>query len=209
VKDLLNVDWAEVPGGVLIRGTPADEVDDVVRRHADYVLPRSYFAKEAPRSEVRVGPFAISCTPVSLGQWRRFCAETGRAAPDGDPRLPVDNLQWWEAKAFCEWAVAATGEMIRLPTETEWERAARGDDAREYPWGELFDLRRANLAELGIGHAIPVGSLPSGASPFGVLDMIGNVDEWTAPLNTGPMRAHLPMCRSSRHTLLTPCHQGW
>lgn len=85
VKDALNVDWVEVPGGVLIRGTPADVVDDVVRRHADYALPRSYFAKEVPRSEVRVTPSSIFCTPVSLGKWRLFqdelCARLRGSGP--------------------------------------------------------------------------------------------------------------------------------
>lgn len=176
----LLIDWVSIPHGTLLRGTPADEIDDVTDRHAAYGLPRSFFAKEAPRSEVVVASFAISRTPVAIETWRTFCATAGWPQPSGDQRRPVDGLAWWEASAFCEWAADVTGLAVRLPTETEWERAARGDDAREYPWGDTFDRGCANLAELGVGHALPVGALPRGASPFGVLDLAGNVDEWTA-----------------------------
>ncbi len=176
----LVIDWVEVPRGVLIRGTPSVEIDEVVQRHSDYGLPHSYFAKEAPQSEVEVTAFNISRTPVTIDQWRSFCEVTGWDAPAGDGRLPIERLAWWQAQAFCEWASDATGVAARLVSEDEWERAARGDDTREYPWGNVFERRCANLAELGVGHALPVGSLPLGASPFGVLDMAGNTDEWTA-----------------------------
>ncbi len=143
-------------------------------------LPRSYFAKEAPRSQIPVGAFAIATTPVTFDQWRSFCAVAGWDAPAGGGSLPIDQLAWWQASAFCEWASEVTGGEVRLPTEDEWERAARGDDGREYPWGDVFERRCANLAELGIGRALPVGSLPFGASPYGVVDLAGNVDEWTS-----------------------------
>jgi formylglycine-generating enzyme required for sulfatase activity len=156
------------------------EIHEVVARHSEHGLPRSYFAKEAPRTEVAVSAFAIGRTPVTVGDWRLFCVETGWEAPRRDPRLPIEDLPWLQAATFCEWASEAAGQAVRLPSEDEWERAARGDDVREYPWGDLFERRCANLAELGIGHALPVGSLPLGASPFGVLDLAGNVDEWTA-----------------------------
>ena len=176
----MELEWIEVPAGRVLRGTPVDEVEAVVLRHRDYGLPRSYFAKEAPRSEVDVPGFLIARTPVTVGQWNAFCEGVGWALVARDDRLPIDGLAWWQAHAFCEWATEQTGHDIRLPTEDEWERAARGDEAREYPWGDAFDPRRANLIELGLGHALPVGSLPLGASPFALLDMAGNVDEWTS-----------------------------
>lgn len=177
---LADLDWVPVPRGVVLRGTPAEEIDEVVRRHAEYGLPRSYFAKEAPRLEIAVEAFSMTRVPVTVSQWRRFCTAVGWDPPTADGRLPIEGVQWWEAVAFCEWATSIAGREVRLPTEDEWERAARGDDEREYPWGDHFEKRRANLAELGIGHALPVGSVPLGASAFSLLDMAGNVDEWTA-----------------------------
>ncbi|MCP4423219.1 MAG: formylglycine-generating enzyme family protein, partial [Chloroflexi bacterium] len=83
------------------------------------------------------------------------------------------------AIAYCQWLSGVTGKNIALPSEAEWEKAARGDkDAREYPWGDNFDRLRCNTSELGIGGATPVGIFPDGASPYGVLDMSGNVWEW-------------------------------
>ena len=100
-----------------------------------------------------------------------------------EPNLPVTNVNWSEARAFCAFAGG------RLPTEDEWEKAARGGDGREFPWGQDLDCARANwgnfenegpCAGKNPGRPVAVGSYPQGASPFGVLDMAGNVWEWVA-----------------------------
>jgi formylglycine-generating enzyme required for sulfatase activity len=172
--------WISIPAGSLQRGTPATDIDAVVRGHSDLGLPRSYFAKEAPRHAVRVETFALAATPVTAEMWSAFAHDAGLQAPIAPPGHPIDGVAWERARDFCAWLSDRLDEIFRLPSEDEWERAARGDDAREYPWGDTFDASRANLAEAGRGGTTPVGTFPSGASPFGVLDLAGNVDEWTA-----------------------------
>ncbi len=98
---------------------------------------------------------------------------------------PVVGVTWHEAVAYCRWLAEVTGRPYRLPTEAEWEKAARGDrDKREYPWGDGFDPAKANLriGDEQVGGTSPVGIYPGGASPYGVLDMSGNVWEWTGSL---------------------------
>lgn len=166
-----------VPAGVLVRGTDHGEVDGLVVAHADLDLPRHYFDKEAPRRRVEVPAFKIAVTLVTVDEWHLFA---GGAHVQGRGDHPVHSVEWGAAVAYTVWLSEHRAERWRLPSELEWERAARGDDAREFPWGDHFDPSCANLAEAGHGDTTPVGSHPGGASPFGVLDLAGNVDEWTA-----------------------------
>ena len=114
-------------------------------------------------------------TEVTVAQYRKFCAATGRPiTKDLDLRPvrdedPVCNVSWYDALAYAQWA------GVTLPTEAQWEKAARGTDGRMYPWGNDWDPAKCNGAS---GHAKPVGSYPTGASPFGCLDMAGNLKEW-------------------------------
>jgi formylglycine-generating enzyme required for sulfatase activity len=100
------------------------------------------------------------------------------------PMHPVVGVTWYEAIAYSRWFSAETGRLVSLPTEAQWEKAARGPDGRKYPWGGRWwgrGKQRCNTSETGIGETTPVGKYsPEGDSPYGVADMAGNVWEWTA-----------------------------
>jgi formylglycine-generating enzyme required for sulfatase activity len=132
---------------------------------------------------------------VTNVQYARFVRATGRdaprhwengAVPKGKALHPVVNVTWRDATAYAGWVGG------RLPTEQEWEKAARGVDGRAYPWGEAFDAARCNTEESGIGDTTPVGRYsPPGDSPYGCADMAGNVWEWTASEPEGHRGAYV------------------
>ena len=93
------------------------------------------------------------------------------------------SVAWYDALTYCDWLSGMLRRPITLPSEAQWEKAARGDhDAREYPWGDTFEPGRCNSRELDLQDTTPVGIFPAGASPYGALDMAGNVWEWTRSL---------------------------
>jgi len=157
VEPRTSFDWAEVPAGEYVLGRDPGETR---QRHAD------------------VDRFELARTPVTNAQYERFVTETGTSAPPHWPAPadhPVTFVDWHEASAFCTWAGG------RLPTEAEWEKASRGTDGRTYPWGDEEDSSRAAVgAGIKHGSTSPVDSHPEGASPYGLLDMAGNVWEWTS-----------------------------
>jgi formylglycine-generating enzyme required for sulfatase activity len=132
---------------------------------------------EKPPHKVCLDDYYISKYPVTVAQYRIFCKKTGQQMPE-EPTWgwmdddPIVRVYWDNAVAYCKWAGG------RLPTEAEWEKAARGTDERVYPWGnDVPDSDYANYDEM-VGEATSVGKYPNGASPYGVLDMAGNVYEW-------------------------------
>lgn len=145
---------------------------------------------EMPQLEVMVGEFQIGKYPVTVGQWLRFVTATNFKC---DPRSlrgfanqPAHDVSWHNAQAYCKWLTVewrATDKIgpnasVRLPTEAEWEKAARSADKRRYPWGDKFDPLKANVAKTELGRTSAVGMFPAGASAYGCLDMAGNVWEW-------------------------------
>jgi len=148
---------------------------------------------------VYVAAFYIAKFPVTNAAYQPFVAATGpRPPPDwleGHFREmlsehPVVNVSWHDALAYCRWLSVATGHHYRLPTEAEWEKAARGADGRTYPWGNVFDKTKCNGWEAGMGWTTPVDCCVNGASPYGVMDMVGNVWEWCSSLYASyPYRA--------------------
>jgi formylglycine-generating enzyme required for sulfatase activity len=143
---------------------------------------------ELPPHRVYVPEFYIGRYPVTNPQYRAFIRTTGHLAPHywpggeipGDKyNHPVAHVSWHDAVAFCNWLRQETGQPFRLPTEAEWEKAARGADGRIYPWGdEPPDKGRCNFNR-SIGDTTTIGRYsPQGDSPYGCADMAGNVFEW-------------------------------
>jgi formylglycine-generating enzyme required for sulfatase activity len=157
-------------------------------------------ADEKPRRRVHLDAYYIDKYEVTNAQFKAFADARGYGrqelwSPDGwrwrsgnsitqpsswthgkwnEPKQPVVSVSWYEAEAFCRFG----GK--RLPTEAEWEKAARGTDGRKYPWGEQWDASRANSSESKLGKPAVVGSYPGGVSPYGAHDMAGNAWEWVA-----------------------------
>jgi toxoflavin biosynthesis protein ToxD len=187
-------DWFEllpIPAGELRMGSTEEEFE---RALAEWSLrlvnpryTRAVFAdwlrKECPTQLVQVAPFALARFPVTNAQYRRFVAATGHrpARSDAGPAdHPVWGIDRGDIDAFLAWAQQESGLPLRLPTEAEWEWAARGPSHREYPFGDTFDERLCNTKEAGIGSTTPVTAYAAYPSEHGVCDLAGNVEEWTS-----------------------------
>jgi formylglycine-generating enzyme required for sulfatase activity len=159
----------------------ANDVPLPIERPAGFESPN-------PRQSLKLGDYYMDVTEVPNSLYKQFCDAAGRSYPlppyfdpeyfESKPDHPVINVSFQDAEAFAAWA----GK--RLPTEQEWEKAARGVDGRIYPWGNSLPTRHANTAGAGDGseHIAPVTHAPEGASPYGLLNMSGNVWEWTGSL---------------------------
>ena len=140
-----------------------------------------------PLERVIVKDFSIAETEVTNSQYAEFIRETNHSAPPGwkenefpkgTENFPVTNISWKDAVEFCQWMEKKLGLPVRLPTEAEWELAARGNTANKYPWGNEWNKEAALSKENG-GKVSAVKSFSRNRSPFGAFDMAGNVWEWT------------------------------
>ncbi|MEK7674639.1 MAG: SUMF1/EgtB/PvdO family nonheme iron enzyme [Verrucomicrobiota bacterium] len=190
-----DIEWIEIPSGPFVMGSETDVVS---------------WSKETPqfRCELITRPYRISRYPVTVAQFDCFVAARGyeeekywtKAGWDWRQRSratrpenyqevyqtrnhPRVGVSWYEALAYCLWLSQQLGFMITLPSEAEWERAARHTDGRTFPWGNEDEApQRCNMADTGIGHTSAVGLFPSGNAVCGASDMGGNVWEWTRSL---------------------------
>lgn len=185
-----------IPAGEFLMGTNDKD--------AQHTLDNGVAYPEVPMHTVYLDGYWIDKYEVTNGRYA-LCVEDGGCKPPwinssytranyyGNPEYdnyPVIMVDWWMAKRFCEWAGG------KLPTEAEWEKAARGTDGRRFPWGdEPISGDKANFCDIncpkdhanptfddGYGDTAPVGSYPNGASPYGLMDTIGNVWEWTSTI---------------------------
>lgn len=189
-SEFLNVipeDMSYVPFGMAIIGLDKNpkeimsiktESRSLYQKRMSMPWSKAAFQDEGPAHWVLLNSYLIDKYEVSNGKYEKFMKATGHAAPAywDDPRLnggqqPVVGVNWFDAKAFCEW------EHKRLPTESEWEHAARGPEGLRYPWGNTFKAGNVNNAKRHDA-TMTVNSLPEAASPYGLHHMAGNVFEW-------------------------------
>ena len=184
-KELDSVPMVTIPAGEFLMGNPEG------KGRAD----------EWPQRSVYLDAFAIDQVEVTNERYLAFVATTGHRNPPnpygtgplqsakGIEQLPVVQTTWYDAKAYCSWA------KKRLPTEAEWEKAARGTDGRLFPWGnEPATPKRANFDREWEDEKTlyPVGSFPDGDSPYGVKDMAGNAREWVSDWYDADYYKHAP-----------------
>jgi len=148
---------------------------------------------EKPVHEIILYDYYIDKYPVTYEQYTKFTQETGYVSQGNwmkyySPQkmnYPVVEVTWYDAKAYATWS----GKL--LPTEAEWEKASRSNDQREYPWGNLWEINKCNNRKMDLSNllekmivmmagrgTLPPGSFPDGKSPYGVMDMAGNINEW-------------------------------
>lgn len=196
--------FVEIPAGPFLMGTRAEDIPSLLKQIKGG--KQEYYEWEVPQRMVDLPAYYISRYPVTVAQWRVFIKESGhqpddKQSLDGPDNHPVRYVTWYEAIKYCRWLEARLsrwakeseaapewlalveliekkGWRLTLPSEAEWEKAARGADGRNFPWGSQADSNRANYGDTKIGNTSAVGCFPGGVSPFGCEDISGNVWEW-------------------------------
>lgn len=176
-------DWCHVPAGPFYMGSTPQQIEQIFE-----------LGQEGPQKLQYVDEYSITRTPITNAQFAQFTSTTGYTTtaeksgseqtwqhptgPNSTAKMdhPVVCVSWHDALAFCDWA------GVKLPSEVQWEKAARGDDARIYPWGDDVPNEEHCNFNRNVGTTTAVGKYPNGVSLYGCLDMAGNVWEWTSSL---------------------------
>jgi len=185
--DTVNVEWIEIPAGQFLLGLSESQIQELLNQSRRAGADRRVFEDFSPQQIVYLPTFYISRFPITQEQFDLFIKQSDI---EQDSRSPVEAMHpakctWHEANLFCNWIGA------RLPTDTEWEKAARGTDGRLYPWGNKWDPHRGNFGQgdaRGSSRDIrtsPVDAYPEGASPYGIESVLGNGFEWTLAFSLG------------------------
>jgi len=174
----IDIEWITIPEGDFWRGS--DKEKDI-----------RAFIDETPLNRLYLPTFQIAKYPVTNAQYQVFSRATRQPPPEhwrenripsGKEDHPVVFVSWYDARKFCTWLSGMIGKVVRLPLDTEWEKAARGTDGRIWPWGnDPPTIEHCNFS-LNVGDTTSVYRYAKGASPYEVMDMAGNVAEWTASL---------------------------
>ncbi|EIJ36239.1 formylglycine-generating enzyme family protein [Thiothrix nivea] len=201
------LDWDKRPGiGLDTNGLP--DIDSIEIPEGEFIsgtkgASETYPPVELEENIIQLAAYKISRYPITNLQFQAFVNDGGydedkwweglyknnetRTQRWFEGNRPVENVNWLDAVAFCRWLSAKTRRNFRLPTGYEWEKAARGGDGRKYPWGNEYKTGYANIDEswegnntgaFSLGETSAVGIYPQSASPYGLLDVAGNVAEW-------------------------------
>lgn len=192
IKNILD-SMLLIPSGFFTMGSTMETVNNCVNFWGDKLVDENYtkdifrqwILKEYPPFEINVSAFYVSKFPITNGQYKTFVSDTGyKKAKSLLTRTPDNHPVWGvslgDTNSFMDWLTQETGHKFRLPTEAEWEYAAKGNENNEYPFGKVYDRNLCNTRESGIGYTTPVDKYSKFSSPFGVCDLPGNVEEWTS-----------------------------
>ena len=178
----------QIPAGALLMGLTPAQTEALAKQ---FDMPLEQFLEEMPQQQIALDAFQISRGPISCAEYMAFVTATDHPTPsywggDDPPAAlsdhPVVEVDLNDARWYCRWLSTATDREFRLPTEAEWERAARGDYQRFFPWGEQWEAGCCNIGASEQGGTTPIGSYPRDTSPYGCVDMAGNIAEWTLSL---------------------------
>ncbi|HMQ11119.1 MAG TPA: SUMF1/EgtB/PvdO family nonheme iron enzyme [Oligoflexia bacterium] len=199
-----NLEFQKIPRRAYSIGSTLSEVNQCVQEWKKHLVDKSYtekqfriwIKKELPVHIVFASEYFIGKYPITNAQYQIFLNKSGyETIPESIQSNEGDDNPVWgvsidDAKSCAHWYAKYLGLPLRLPSEYEWEIAARGIERLQYPYGETFSSKKGNTYETGIGHTTPVTLYEQYASPFGVVDMAGNVEEWVdtqySPYPGGP-----------------------